>query len=214
MAKDPPKDPPRNRDRRQVFPMPEGVRAQTAPESFESHSEVTPQVNMALTKEERSAIDVAEAPRRVRETKNVAISTLQSVESVRAELKTDINRIEGKVDGQGVILGELRGDVGSISGQLPLIVDNLQSYRDELVADRAKHTQMRVTAFQAEIDLNKSEKQADIEVNKEEKLADIEVRKTGKLAVVEVKKFLALKIIAGAALAGVAILGFLQARAC
>lgn len=194
MPDDPKK--PRGRDFRRPITPPAGVRAQTAPpESWDELSEITPRNIEAIDPKELERMDREKLPRRVAQTKqlaldavNVSQSTLDAVTGVRAELKDDIKRIERKQDEHGSILGDVRENVAGlsakVSGEIRTIRDFLEEDRDE----RRGLRRVRMTAIEA-----------DVEVKKTDGLAQVEVEKTRALAKIEVRKTYALKTIAAVA---------------
>lgn len=159
------------RDRRVIKTPPRGVASQIA--RPEVDPETTPPAG-SVPIDIEEAIDREAVPRRVKATKAAAVLTLDRVGEVRTELKEDISRLDNKVEKLAEHVGDLRETTGQMSGSIAIIREHLE-----------QHSVMKVTAFQAEM-----------EVAKTRGLADIEVSKTDKLASIEIKRHVVLKIVA------------------
>lgn len=168
---------PRDRDVRRPKTPPAGVRAQTAPPVSHRDEDATPPAGTPLVEE------LAFRARRTHKdtiiTRDAATTTLERVVDVRREMHdrieavdSKVERLDARVEVMSDRVGDLRESVGKIAGQLEGITTTLAEDREE----RHNHSMMRVTAFQAEVEVDKTAKLADVEVVKTDKLARIEER--------------------------------------
>lgn len=193
-----------DRDKRRRHTPHAGVRSQIAGRPGSDAETTPPMGSVPVPPEVQAVIDEQAMPRRVKETRDATAATLETVEQVRSELKNDIGRVERKVEEHGTVLleqntvlGELRQEVGKISGtvsgQIPLILDNFQTLREELQADRSAHRNLRVTAIQADIETSTAKAVATTEIDKTREITGI----TETQAKAQWRREMILKIVAG-----------------
>ncbi len=181
-----------DRDKRKPFTPPGGVRSQIAPplesgrgrkdqpphESWEDQVSLTPihptpiprmapspvAIPRTLTPQESSVV-VEGIDRRVRETKNTTLTTLDRVERLRDETRTEITRIHDKMDAQGtkidaviMVVADMGREVGAQGGQNDIIIKMLEDERE--VRSRVEH--VITTTRIAEVEVDKTRQIADI----------------------------------------------------
>lgn len=182
-------DDPDDRDRRRPRTPPVGVLAQTAP-PMETWDDVTPPLG--------TSDPLHRIGRRVKQTAQTTLSTLDLVESLRSEVRQDIVRVDGKVDRLGSQVSDVRETVGEIGGKLDGVVLALQEDRDQRVREREQHATMRVTAFAAEVEVDKTRKLSEIEIQRD--AAIDRIREQRELR--RYRRLLALKIFGWVAVSG------------
>lgn len=156
---------------------PAGVRAQTAQPLIRRDDDTTPPAGTPLIDE--LAIRARRTQHETTRTLDVSQSTLERVGDVRREMGARIEAVDAKVERLDARIevmsdrvGDLRESVGEIVGTLAGITTTLAEDREE----RRNHSMMRVTAFQA-----------DVEIDKTRQIAEVEVAKTGQLVEIQDK---------------------------
>ena len=200
-----------DRDKRVPLTPPHGVRAQIAPSSdwegptSDEYTPIHPTPVPGLGPVDLNGID-----RRVKETKNASITTLDRVELYRKETREDIGRLEEKVHAQGqrvsevvMAVGDLKGVVGKAAGQNELILDILREQKQ--ARENTEH--IKTTTRIAEVEIDKTRALTDIEIKRADELALIESKKETRKVRLELVKNGAVKL--GAILAAV-LVGYLS----
>ncbi len=186
------------RDRRKVKTPPKGVLAQLAPPSpaeswDDQHTPVETVPRSVETPVE--AID-----RRVKETNNAALTTIDRVEILRRETREDIRAVhdkiastDEKVDAVVKVVGDLRVEVGGQGVQNKTIIGMLEEQKQ--FREREEH--VKKTMRLAEIEVDTSRQLTDLELSKKAGEAKIEEAKAAAALRRELIKAFVLKAIAG-----------------
>ena len=176
---------------------PAGVRNQIAAppgEDWEGASALTPIRAMTeLPPQSGSETAVEGIDRRVRETKNNTLETLDRVEALRGETRADIRDVHSKIDAVIEVVSDLREIVGKQGGQNELIIAMIDEQREQ----RDRSGMMRVTKFTAEVEVDKTKQLSQIEIERTGRLAEIADQKEARALRRDLIKKTAMQVLAG-----------------
>ncbi len=141
--------------------------------------------------------------RRVKETKNTSLTTLDRVDTLRREVNEDMTVIHTKVDGIIAVVSDLRQVVGRAEGQNELIIGMLQ--QQNKTSENREH--VITTTRIAEVEVDKTRQLSDIEIEKHAAVAKIADDASAKAAKREILKTFLIKVVmvVGGALATLGI---------
>lgn len=168
-----------DRDKRRPKTPPAGVRTQLARPSSQAESwegDVTGNTPVGDTFD--AADTISKINRRVK-------ATMGSI----AATQVDIARIDSKVETLAGHVGDLRENVGTMAGKLDVLVSNFEDDREE----RRQMSHARISAFTAEVDVQRQRALSEIGLQQADKTDRIEARKDRR----ELIKQIVIKVIAG-----------------
>lgn len=188
------------RDRDQRIPYTPHAGVEVTPSRTESWERLKTDVNES-TLEESSAEGM---DRRVKETKNTSLATLDRVDTLRREVRADLTSMHSKVDSVVAVVSDLRQVVGKQEGQNELIISMLQQQNKS--KENIEH--VVTTTRIAEVEVDKTRQLSNIEVQKAKAVSDIADVAAAKAAKREVIKTFVVKVVmvvlGGLATAGLA----------
>lgn len=154
-------------------------------------ADLTP-VDMPVIKDDGLESQEQGIDRRVKETKNTALTTLDRVDTLRLEVRQDIGAVNTKIDNVIAVVGDLRVSVGEQTTQNKMIISMLDQQNKTRDREEQVVTHLKIT----EADIEKKQKSAEIDIETTRATTQLEDDAAVKAAKREVRKAIALKAVA------------------
>jgi len=180
-------DPRDQRDRRRLITPPAGVRAQSAPQTWEDHDSHTPPLAPGATADPSETLD--RIGRRVKNTARTSQTAVDLIGALRWEFDAKVTHLTGKLD---ALTAEV-ADVGRTGARNEGKLDGISGQLEDDRAERRQRAEMTVTAFHADLELGKTRALSQIGVDHDSATAAITERRL----VGEYRRALVFKLVAG-----------------